>query len=122
MTYVSKEFEIKKKMEQEQWLQQKMLFLLVKYFEIFIQWGDWLLMVRGGVVMDKKLVWLRGMNKFLAGVGEFPPSSQQGKLSTNCNNNIYPRVILNFILYTKDYFEVVSRWYITSRFGILSLL
>ena len=40
MTCVSKEYEIKTKMEQEQWLQLKMLFLLGYNMKIVAQWRE----------------------------------------------------------------------------------
>ena len=40
MTCVSKEYEIKTKMDQEQWLQLKMLFLLGYNLKIVVQWGE----------------------------------------------------------------------------------
>ena len=74
MTCVSKEHDIKTKMEQEQWIQLKMLYLLGYNLKIVIWWG-------GG---DKYLV--RGestggkMSKFSAGGGPPPiPSSPAGK-------------------------------------------
>ena len=39
MTRVSKEHEIQTKMEQEQWLQLKMLFLLGYNLKIIVWWG-----------------------------------------------------------------------------------
>ena len=35
-------YEIKTKMEQEHWLQLKMLFLLVVTWKLLFSWGDWL--------------------------------------------------------------------------------
>ena len=40
MTCLSKEYEIKTKLEQEQWLQLKLTFLLVYNLKIVIQWGE----------------------------------------------------------------------------------
>ena len=43
ITCVSKEYEIKTKMEQEQWLQLKILFLLGYNLKTVVWWGDWYL-------------------------------------------------------------------------------
>ena len=46
MTYVSKEYQSKTKMVQEQWLQLKMQLLLGYNLKIVIQWGEnWLVVV-----------------------------------------------------------------------------
>ena len=46
MTKVSKEYEIKTKMEQEQWLLLKKLFLLGYNLKIYLMGGNWLLVGR----------------------------------------------------------------------------
>ena len=41
MTFAYKEYEVKIKMVQEQWLQLKMKFLLDFNMKIIIEWGGW---------------------------------------------------------------------------------
>ena len=41
MTFVYKEYKVKIKMVQEQWLQLKMKFLLDFNMKIIIEWGGW---------------------------------------------------------------------------------
>ena len=80
-------------MEQEQWLQLKMLFLLGYNLKIVIQWG-----VLGGEYEPIFGWW---------GYSPHPPSRENPAV---ISNYICSRIILNFILYTKGYFKVVSRW------------
>ena len=64
MTCVSKEYEFKTKMEQEQWLQLKILFLLGYNLEIVVQCVFVCVCVCG----ERSLL-AGGMSKFLAGQG-----------------------------------------------------
>ena len=92
MTYVSKEYQSKTKMVQEQWLQLKMQLLLGYNLKIVIQWGEnWLVVVVVVVVVvvgggNTNLVggvyWgeiflgrgRRGWNEQIFSWGDSPPS------------------------------------------------
>ena len=61
---MSKEYKIKTKMEQEQWLQLKIMFLLGYNLKIVIWWGDWYLVRRRSLLGG---IFLGGGSKFSNG-------------------------------------------------------
>ena len=81
MICVSKEYEIETKMEQEQWLQLKMLVLLGYNWNIFAQWwgGGRKNLVGRRVFYGQIFLDGEGMSKFLAGGRDSPPFSPVGK-------------------------------------------
>ena len=81
MTRVSKEYQMKTKMVQEQWLQLKMMFLLGYNLKTVIKWDDSLLTGEGNQNLVERrslLEWIfpgGGMRKFSASRGgDCPPS------------------------------------------------
>ena len=75
MTRVSKEYQMKTKMVQEQWLQLKMMFLLGYNLKTVIKWDDSLLTGEGNQNLVERrslLEWIfpgGGMRKFSASRG-----------------------------------------------------
>ena len=64
-----KSMKLKYKIVQDQWLQQKMKFLIGFYLKIVIQWVQWTFV--GGVCVGDDL-----LGGILASEGNFPPSSK----------------------------------------------
>ena len=77
ITCLYKEYEVKIKIVHERWLQLKMKLLLIYNNKITFEWGQinlWWMESTGEIFPGG------GMSKFLTGEGDFPPSSQRGKL------------------------------------------
>ena len=112
-------------MEQEQWLQLKMLFSLGYNLKIVIHWGrDWLLVGRGGqggIKIDWGIDFLGGgMGEFLAGRGDspHPPNRENPVLITFASESFWilfniPKIILK--LYLDGKLQVTFSYYFSYK-------